>query len=97
MTSIIALDRSAKGGRAEPDAHGQAALLLAESTLHLLVETRVISNAGARGVVRSACEVKIEVAEATGESDRRMHESLALLDKIGASFAADGRAGEPRD
>lgn len=75
---------------AEPDAHGQAALLLAESTLHALVDRAAISNADAIAIVRNAAEVKVEVAEAAGESAVRMNESLALLEAIAASLAADG-------
>lgn len=74
---------------AEPDAHGQAALLLAESTLHTLVERDVLTVAEAVAVVETAADVKVEVAEAAGESKARMHASLELLDRISNSFAAD--------
>ncbi len=73
----------------EPDAHGQAALLLAESILHALVENTVLSTAQAVGVVATAGEIKIEVAALTGESAGRMHASLALLAAIEKSLAAD--------
>ena len=73
----------------EPDAHGQAALILTESLLHALVETAVISNADAVGVIRTAAEVKVEVAEAADESKARMEESLALLSRMAASFEVD--------
>ena len=73
----------------EPDAHGQAALLLAESTLHALVENSTLTNAAAIDVVRVAAEVKVEVAEGTGESDGRMQASLILLSLIEASFESD--------
>lgn len=73
----------------EPDAHGQAALLLAESILHALVETRTLSLEQALSVIQTTCEVKIEVAESTGESQGRMHESLELLRAISASLAVD--------
>lgn len=75
--------------REEPDAHGQAALLLAESILHALVETKTLSLAAAISVIQTTCEVKIEVAEREGESSRRMHESLALLLTMLKSFSAD--------
>jgi hypothetical protein len=74
----------------EPDAHGQAALLLAESILHALVETKTLSLAEALSVIETTCEVKVEVAEREGESSRRMHESLGLLIAMSQSFAADG-------
>jgi hypothetical protein len=79
--------------RAEPDAHGQAALLLAESLLHMLVETGELTNAQAVDVVQTAALVKVEVAEAAGESKARMLESLALLARMQQSFQAD----EPAD
>lgn len=70
----------------EPDAHGQAALLLAESTLHMLVESGLLNNAQAIEVVLTAAEVKVEVAEAAGESNKRMVQSLVLLEKISQTF-----------
>ncbi|MGY6552543.1 MAG: hypothetical protein ACXIT4_11740 [Erythrobacter sp.] len=73
----------------EPDAHGQAALLLAESILHALVETGALSLAEALSVIQTTCEVKVEVAERQGESSQRMHESLGLLLAMANSFAAD--------
>jgi hypothetical protein len=73
----------------EPDAHGQAALLLTESLLHMLVASRRLTNAQAVDVVHSAAVVKVEVAEAAGESANRMLESLALLNRMEDSFRAD--------
>jgi len=75
--------------RQEPDAHGQAALLLAESILHALVDTKTLSNDDALGIIQTSCEVKAEVAELAGESNGRMRESLNLLRAIFASFATD--------
>ena len=74
---------------AEPDAHGQAALLLAESILHALVDTAVLTNAEAVNVVTAATDVKRGVATATGESTGRMQQSLDLLSRMTASFATD--------
>jgi hypothetical protein len=74
---------------AEPDAHGQAALMLAESILHTLVEIRTITTAEALMVVQSAQEIKTEVARLAGESDSRMRESLELLGRIAISLEAD--------
>ena len=62
----------------EPDAHGQAALLLAESILHALVESKTLSLEGALSVISTTCEVKVEVAALSGESHGRMVESLQL-------------------
>ncbi len=80
----------------EPDAHGQAALLLAESILHALVDTSVISNAEAIDVVTHATEVKREVATAAGESIGRMQQSLDLLERMTASFESDDPRANPK-
>lgn len=74
----------------EPDAHGQAALLLAESILHTLIENSVLTVQQAIAVVQTASEVKEEVAEAGGESNARMEASLALLEAISTSLETDG-------
>ena len=73
----------------EPDAHGQAALLLAESILHALVSSSTLTNEDAITVVRIAAEVKEEVAMTAGESAPRMRQSLELLSDIEATFRAD--------
>lgn len=73
----------------EPDAHGQAALLLAESTLHQLVELGVMDKASAFEVVETASAVKREVAADAGESVGRMKASLTLLSNIGKGFSAE--------
>ncbi len=75
--------------RTEPDAHGQAALLLAESILHALVDLKTLSNDQALSVIETTCEVKIERVAESGESDKRMQESLELLRTISASFATN--------
>jgi polyhydroxyalkanoate synthesis regulator phasin len=75
--------------RAEPDAHGQAALLLAESILHTLIETGTLTADEASATVQTASEVKEEKAEVAGESKRRMEESLTLLETIGRSLKTD--------
>ena len=73
----------------EPDAHGQAALILAESILHALVETKILTTQQALDVVHSAEEIKAEVAALSSESNTRMHESLELLKRIGYSIEKD--------
>lgn len=73
----------------EPDAHGQAALILAESILHALVEQKMMTAEQALDIVHSAEEIKTEVAELSGESETRMHESLELLKRIGISIQID--------
>ncbi len=75
----------------EPDAHGQAALLLSESILHALVETNALSADEAMSVIQTTCEVKVEVAQRAGESNTRMEESLGLLRAIHASFSMYAR------
>lgn len=76
-------------GSLEPDAHGQAALLLTESLIHMLVDNHTLTNIQAIEVVQTAAEVKAEVAIAAGESDKRMKESLSLLAKMESTFKAD--------
>ncbi len=73
----------------EPDAHGQAALLLTESTLHTLVELGLITTRQAIGIVHTASDVKVEVAHAAGESEGRMQASLDLLSRIAGSLDTD--------
>lgn len=75
----------------EPDAHGQAALLLVESILHVLIEARALTLDQAIDAVRTASEVKVEVATETGESNGRMRASLALLSGIAQTLDVDGR------
>lgn len=72
-----------------PTPQGQAALLVAESKLHILVEAGVIGDRQALMAARSAAEVKIEVAMVTGESRGRMQESLDLLSRIQVSLETD--------
>ncbi len=85
--NVVPAERQA--GKPEPDAHGQAALLLAESILHALVETQTLTVEAALSIIETTCEVKVEVAEQAGESRGRMQESLALLQAIATSFAVD--------
>ena len=73
----------------EPDAHGQAALLLTESLLHALIDRSVLTNSQAVEVVTAAAEIKREVATAAGESTERMNQSLALLSRMAESLSSD--------
>ena len=70
----------------DPDPHGQAALLLAESTLHMLVERGLLTNADAITAVRVATDVKEEIVELANESPRASEASLRLLARITGSF-----------
>lgn len=81
----------ADAGVAAPDAHGQAALLLAESTLHGLIAKGVISTANAIEIVDVAAEVKEEVAADMGDTPSAMRKSLGLLKSIGVSLRSDHR------
>ena len=72
----------------QPDAYGQAALLLAESILHALVESHTLTTVEAVAVVHTAAEINVEVALASGESKERMIESLNLLSAMARSFEA---------
>ncbi|UVO49458.1 hypothetical protein M0208_02620 [Sphingomonas sp. SUN019] len=67
-------------------AHGQAALLLIEATLHALVEAKAFTVGEALSIVETAAEVKLDVAEANGESTASMEEALLLLQKIAHSL-----------
>lgn len=70
----------------EADAHGQAALMLAESMLHALMENGTFTIKEAVSVVATAQEIKVEFAEAAHESRARMQASLDLLTAIGGSL-----------
>lgn len=76
------------GLRLEPDAHGQAALLLVESLMHSLVDCGRLTAEEARTAVRIASDAKREIAADVGESRKRMEQSLALLAAIERSFTA---------
>lgn len=79
--------RARAAGVVEPDAHGQAALLLTESLIHSLVEKGTLTTREAVATVRTAREVKREVAALIGESNARMQASLDLLTRIEDSLA----------
>lgn len=74
---------------AEPDAHGQAAFMLAESILHSLIEVGALTVEQAISVVSTALELKREFAEAQGESRVTMEKSLTLLKGISGSLTSD--------
>lgn len=73
----------------EPDAHGQAALMLAESMLHALIEIGTFTVPEALSVVSTAQEIKVEFAHLAGESNGRMQASLDLLTTIASSMEKD--------
>lgn len=74
---------------AEPDAHGQAAMLLVESLIHALVARSALTVAEAIEVVDVAAEVKAESGEELGDTPTTLKRSLALLRAISASLRLD--------
>ena len=70
-----------------PDAFGEAALLLAESTLHVLVEAGVLTPDQALDAVRTAVCVKAEAAEGEKGPDTTDGQSLRMLRRIEGSMA----------
>lgn len=87
--SIDELARAADLPMPGPDAHGQAALLLAESMLHGLIARSVIRVEDAIEIVTVAAEVKQEVAQLSDESDRKAEKSQQLLNAIRDSLGSD--------
>ena len=72
-----------------PDPHGQAAMLLAESTLHMLVERGLFTNADAITAARMAADVKEVIVELAVEDRRASEASLRLLARIAGTFETD--------
>jgi hypothetical protein len=92
MSDMITNDNEvalAQAGFPEPDAHGQAAMLLTESLLHGLIARKLFSVRDAVEIVEVASEVKEAVAEDMGDSPATMQRSLALLCAIRASLTND--------
>jgi len=73
----------------EPDAYGQASLLLVESLIFGLIDRSVISVADAAEIVEAAAEVKADIAADIGESPETMQRSLNLLAAISESLRRD--------
>ena len=82
-------DRSHAGQQREPDAHGEAALLLVESLIHGLIERSAISVADAVEIIDIAAEVKAALAAEPGDSPATMAKPLTLLAAIAASLRQD--------
>jgi hypothetical protein len=79
----------AVGRTPEPDAHGQAAMLLVESLIHGLVDRSVVSAEVAIEIVEAAAEVKVDIAGELGDSPKTMLRSLTLLTSISDSLRLD--------
>lgn len=73
----------------EPDAYGQAAMLLVESLLHSLIARSLLTLEDALEIVGIAADVKVEVADSLGDSPATMAKSLSLLTSISKSLSAD--------
>ncbi len=76
---------------AEPDAHGQAALLLVESLIHELVAQSALTPATAVDVIETATNVSREIAEDRGASAETLRTSQSLLSAISQSLSRDIR------
>lgn len=86
-------DRIGGSRRPEPDAHGQAALLLVESLLHAMLERGILTVDEAIGIAAAAGEVKEEIAAEATESDDTARHSLQLIARIVASLEYDRPSG----
>ena len=76
-----------------PDAHGHAALLLAESLIHGLIERSILSVADVIDIIETAQSVQAEVAEVAEVADGHgapMWRSHALLSSIARSLSHEG-------
>ncbi|UUL81301.1 hypothetical protein [Sphingomonas qomolangmaensis] len=70
-------------------AHGQAALLLAESLIHGLCEKAMLSSGDAVAIIERAADVQFDHAEAADDAGAPMWRSHALLSAIAASLKSD--------
>lgn len=71
------------------DAHGRAALVLAESLVHGLCENMIISTGDAVDIVDRAASVQHERAAVAGFGAASLLQSHGLLVAIANSFRAD--------
>lgn len=78
-----------KASMREPDAYGQAAMLLVESLIHGLIARSVITVADAVEIVDVAAEVTDEIADDLGDSPGASRRSLSLLRSISDSLKFD--------
>lgn len=76
--------------RCVPDPRGEAALLLAESILHGLLEKRILTIDDALAITSIAIEAKGELIEEQEESQRQGCHSLHPLRRIFTSLQVDG-------
>jgi hypothetical protein len=79
-----------------PDPHGQIALMLCESLMHVLVEAGVISKDKALAAVTTVVELSREMTEAPSPADAKLT-TIQLIEMIAKSLDAKGavrRAGD---
>lgn len=74
---------------AESDAYGKAALMLAECTLHTLIEVGAITVRDAIDVVETAAELNQELLEVSPETRATREKTLALLKAVSISLKTD--------
>lgn len=74
-----------------PAAHGQAALLLVESLIHILIARSVIGREDAIELVTVAIDVTTEISVDRGDSDETFERSIAPLSAIRQSLCIDSR------
>lgn len=77
------------GMPAQPDAQGQAALVLVESLLHGLMEQSVLSLRQTVEIIDAAIEVQTDVADAADGSAEAMWRSHSILSAMAASLKRD--------
>lgn len=75
----------------DPDAHGQAAMLLVESLLHGLIARKVISVAEAIAIVDVATEVRRDTGPERGDTPASLEKSVHLLNAVRESLSIDIR------
>jgi hypothetical protein len=73
----------------QPDACGQAALLLVESLIHSLIAKSLLSVEEAVEVVDVAVDVNLEIANDLGDTAATLQKSLTLLRAISTSLTHD--------
>ena len=79
-------NRLRAAARPDPDAHGQASLLIVESLLHGMLEKGLLTVEDAVEIMTAACEVKEEIASDAVESDDAAQHSLDLIARITESL-----------
>jgi hypothetical protein len=75
--------------RLQPDAHGEAAMLLVESMIHGLIAHSAITTAQAVEIVDIAAETKAEIDADLGDTEPRSRSAADILDSISRSLKAD--------